>query len=570
MRVLSIVLVLGEFIFVGGFILGCRNVRPDPSPSVRLVECPPPPEPQCQPATWRGEALDTATVPPFRDERFYWRIRPVRGAQTEQHEYAVCFLDGNQSRRAAVTRGSTSSQALIRARVVATDSLDCTQEPILLPGNRSIGVIARSGTTMLAGVLPNTSRLAQVVQLSGDFERPNTLHAQVLPIEQQHWTSHPALSRDGTLLIVASDRPGGFGGLDLWYTRRRSDGLWDSLRNLGSTINTPCDELCPFLTHDGVLLFSSNGLESVGGYDLFAAPLRLGVDGVSAGTPVNLGPPINTASDELFPSTPSDYRRLLYWSSDRREHNFDLYVAEHLERPKAPPPAITSTDESSDEVPTPTARVRGRVRTPRNQPVPDADISVRDRRRQRTVAQTQTDSSGAFEVTVPTERDLELTAQTGSGFYDVRSLRIPAGDTALTLTEDLVVPEVLTLRINFPHDQARIPYDFVLDSNGIQTDHRWTDELDRVAANILRYRDRIKRIVLVGHTDPNGSDAYNLDLGRRRVEFVMEELQKRGVPRQLLEGISAGERKLLPRRPGEPTDQYYRRNRRVELSKVLQ
>lgn len=554
---------------LGSLLVGCRNVRPDPAPPVRLLECPPPPEPTCQPTAWQGEPLDTATTPPFRDERFYWRIRPVRGAATtEHHEYAVCFLSGDRSSRAMLTRGSTATQALVAARLVASDSLAVGQEQLLVSAARSIGALTTDGRTLLAGVLPQTSRIAHIVQLRGDVEHPTTVQSWRLPLDQAQWTSHPALSSDGKLLIVASDRPGGYGGLDLWYAYQRRDGSWDSLRNLGPTVNTPCDELSPYLARDGTLLFASNGRESVGGYDLFAAPIVLTAGGITVGTPVNLRPPINTEYDELFPSTPADYRQVLYWSSNRRERNFDLYVAERLERPKAPPPAIA--EETSHEPAPPTARVRGRVRTARNQPVTDAEISVRERPRQRIIAQTQTDSSGAFEVTVPTERDLELTAQTETGFYDVRQLRIPAGDTALTIAEDLIVPEVLTLRINFPHDQARIPYEFVLDSNGMQTDRRWSDELDRVAANILRYQDRIKRIVLVGHTDPNGSDTYNLDLGRRRVEFVIEELERRGVPRSLLEGISAGERQLLPRRPGEPTEQYYRRNRRVELSKVMQ
>lgn len=548
-------------------VVGCRDVALQRSPSVRLLECPPPPMPQCQPAAWSGEPLDTSTVPPHRDERFWWRIRPVRGAATDAQEYAVCFFG---SQRGALTRGTTAQQQLVAVHLIAADSLAVTGSDFVPNGYRSIGSISRSGETILAGVLPDGSRLACVVSIGGTLTDASSIRIAPLPIEQQQWTSHPALSSDGALMVVASNREGGYGGLDLWYSRRLASGQWDTLRNLGPAVNTPCDELSPFIAADGTLLFASNGHESVGGYDLFAAPLQRTPSGVVAGTPTNLRPPINTSADELFPSTPGDWRTLLYWSSNRRERNFDLYVADRVERPKAPPPAVAHDEEPTDTDETPRARVRGKVRTSDKRPVASADVSVRDIERRRTVARTQTDSSGTFEVTVPTERELELTAQSESGFYDTRRLRISRDDTLVTLAEDLTIPEVLTLRINFPHDQARVPYEFVLDSNGMQTDRRWSDELDRVAANILRYRDRIKRVVLVGHTDPNGSDAYNLDLGRRRVEFVIEELEKRGVPRSLLEGLSAGERQLLPRRAGEPTELYYRRNRRVELSKVLQ
>jgi outer membrane protein OmpA-like peptidoglycan-associated protein len=110
----------------------------------------------------------------------------------------------------------------------------------------------------------------------------------------------------------------------------------------------------------------------------------------------------------------------------------------------------------------------------------------------------------------------------------------------------------------------------VLDSNGNETPLRWEQMLDLLAENLLRYRDRIRAVVLVGHTDDVASEKYNLWLGRKRVEFVVEELRRRGVPAELLQAESAGESQLLPRRPGEPLEQWRRRCRRVELSKVLQ
>ncbi|GIV55446.1 MAG: hypothetical protein KatS3mg040_0214 [Candidatus Kapaibacterium sp.] len=554
MRFLAFTLALGLT------ALGCRDVLLRELPSVRLSECPPPPAPECQARPWHGESLDTTTAPPHRDAQFYWRVRPVSGANTDAEEYAVWFAD-RQS--AIVTRGSRSEQSLHWARRIATDSLDCSADAFPLGHYRSLGSFTSAGGLALASAL-DTNRRAEIVRISGNLAEQARIQLQPLLLDEHSWASHPTLSADGQLLIVASDRPGGYGGLDLWYSVQRCNGQWDTLRNLGPAVNSPCDELSPFLTRDGTLLFSSSGHETLGGYDLFAARLVRRGESVIAETLKHLRPPINTAADEIFPSTPGDWKSLLYWSSNRRAQNFDLYVAEKLERPKAPPPAITEV-----ELQTPTARLRGRVRTADRLPAVGADVSVRDLERRRTVAQTQSDSTGAFELTVPTERELELVAESGSGFYDARRIRLRRSDTLVTLPDALTIPLVLTLRINFPHDQARVPYDFVLDSNGMQTNRRWTEELDRVAANILRYRDRIKRIVLVGHTDPNGSDQYNLQLGQRRVEFVIEELTRRGVPKELLEGISAGERQLLPRRPGEPTDQYYRRNRRVELSKVL-
>jgi outer membrane protein OmpA-like peptidoglycan-associated protein len=80
----------------------------------------------------------------------------------------------------------------------------------------------------------------------------------------------------------------------------------------------------------------------------------------------------------------------------------------------------------------------------------------------------------------------------------------------------------------------------------------------------------LRRLVLVGHTDDVGTDASNTKLGRQRVEFIIDELERRGVERSLMEGRSAGEQLLPTRRTGESEDTWRKRARRVELVKVLQ
>ncbi len=109
------------------------------------------------------------------------------------------------------------------------------------------------------------------------------------------WDSQPALSTDGTGMIFASNREGGFGGSDLWYSRC-VDGYWEAATNLGRAINTPGDEESPFLSLDGRnLYFSSDGHPGFGEADLFRAVL--GDDGVW-GSVENLGRVINSAYRE--------------------------------------------------------------------------------------------------------------------------------------------------------------------------------------------------------------------------------------------------------------------------------
>jgi hypothetical protein len=103
------------------------------------------------------------------------------------------------------------------------------------------------------------------------------------------------ISKDGNTLYFTSDREGGLGGLDIYKTIKDAKGKWGEPINLGSTINTPFDEETPFVTQDGeYLFFSSEGHNSIGGFDVFYASLS----GVSA--PKNLGYPANTMGDDLF------------------------------------------------------------------------------------------------------------------------------------------------------------------------------------------------------------------------------------------------------------------------------
>lgn len=116
-------------------------------------------------------------------------------------------------------------------------------------------------------------------------------------INTKYWESHGYISEDGNQLIFASDRPGGFGGLDL-YVSRKVNGDWGPAVNIGPEINTEFNEDRPFLIKNGkTLFFSSQGHETIGGYDLFRSDLQ------SNGLwnePKNLGYPINTPDDDIF------------------------------------------------------------------------------------------------------------------------------------------------------------------------------------------------------------------------------------------------------------------------------
>ena len=105
-------------------------------------------------------------------------------------------------------------------------------------------------------------------------------------------------SPDNSIIFFSSDRPGGYGGKDIYFMKKLSNGKWGTPFNLGSTINTPYNEDAPFVHPlNNTLFFSSEGHQNMGGYDIF----KSNFDEAGKFTePENLGCPVNTSDDDLF------------------------------------------------------------------------------------------------------------------------------------------------------------------------------------------------------------------------------------------------------------------------------
>ncbi len=117
-------------------------------------------------------------------------------------------------------------------------------------------------------------------------------------VNTRYWETHGYLTDDGMTMVFASDRPGGFGGLDLYITRRDEKGEWSTPVNMGPELNTALNEDRPFIINNGtILFFASQGHFNMGGYDLFRSELQ------SNGLwkkPENMGYPLNTPDDNIF------------------------------------------------------------------------------------------------------------------------------------------------------------------------------------------------------------------------------------------------------------------------------
>lgn len=132
-------------------------------------------------------------------------------------------------------------------------------------------------------------------------ENSNTWsEAKVFDFETEDYIiGHPNLSGDAKTLFFASNKPGGFGGSDLYMSRQDAEGKWSEPLNIGAVINTPYNETFPFMKGDSVLYFSSNGLVGMGGDDVFSSKVTIIGDTWYFSEPKNLGFPINSTADDF-------------------------------------------------------------------------------------------------------------------------------------------------------------------------------------------------------------------------------------------------------------------------------
>lgn len=140
-----------------------------------------------------------------------------------------------------------------------------------------------------------------------------------LPFNSDEYsTGHPAFNPDNTYLYFASDRPGGFGGTDIYISRWENNG-WSEPRNMGPEINTKGNELFPYVDPKGNLYFSSDGHPGMGELDIFFAPMA---NALTAKKSINLGAPINSNKDDFGLITDGE-RQLGLFSSNRKEGGKD-------------------------------------------------------------------------------------------------------------------------------------------------------------------------------------------------------------------------------------------------------
>ncbi|MCM1290888.1 MAG: OmpA family protein [Prevotella sp.] len=315
---------------------------------------------------------------------------------------------------------------------------------------------------------------------------------------------HPAVSPDGKWLYFASDMPGGYGGKDIW--RIRLDERAGSLENLGSDINTPGDEMFPFVRSDSLIYFASDGHQGFGGLDIFRAWLNSTGERWSV---ENMGEPMNSAGDDFgITFGPGENG---FFSSNRGDgRGYD-----HI---------------YSFELPDIKVTISGWVLDKDDEPVPNAIIRIvgNDGSNQKEVAR----DDGSFKFNL--QRGVKYVMMAGAPGY----LNVKQEFESDSAEEDADYGiDFILAAINKPQVVENIFYDF--DKATLRPESK--EALDEIV-QLLKDNPHVT-IEMASHTDRHGSDAYNIGLSERRAKSVVDYLVAAGISRARLNPAGYGESK---------------------------
>ncbi|HSF55341.1 MAG TPA: OmpA family protein [Algoriphagus sp.] len=347
-------------------------------------------------------------------------------------------------------------------------------------------------------------------KVNGTWERPTNMGAKV---NSRLWDSQPSLSADGRILFFSSNRRGGFGGNDIWYSIRQNDGSWSEAKNLGEVVNTPKDEISPFMFFNNeILFFASDGHQGFGGMDIFLSRVKTG----EFQDPENLGLPINDHLDQvaLFITAKKDYAYYTELTTSAEQNDRSL-----LYRFKFPEDIYLGDNLTVTE---------GKVFNAKTgQPV-DATLSLVSLTNDSTLYQFQSDGkTGAFMMLYPENAVSGLYVEK-KGFlpkiYNVERDKIQnVKDLKVELTPVGPGEEFVFENVFFEFDK------FDLEPESMTS-------LNRLLKFLLENPN--VNILISGHTDNVGSAAYNQTLSLRRATSVQSFLVNAGLHhgRVLVEG----------------------------------
>lgn len=404
--------------------------------------------------------------------------------------------------------------------------------------------LSADGQTMYVYVDENGGDIYVSTLKGVKWQKPKNISEN---INQTSHESRACLSSDNrTLYFISGNNSKSIGGRDIFYSTIDRYGNWSKPINIGKPVNSEYDECDVFIHPDGrTLYFSSNGHNTIGGYDIFKTEKD---ENGNWTEPQNLGYPINTPLDDVFFSITASGRNAYYTSV--RNEGFGLHDIYELRFP--------TKEKKNDMQKVLVTLVKGSVSDADNGSPLEANIEITDNSRNEIISTFKSNSqSGAYIVNLPSGKNYGLSVSKDGYLFHSENFNLP--DTAdfqefeldVMLKKIQVGTTIILKNIFFDYNKSTLqPESFA--------------ELDRIA-EILNKQTNLK-IEISGHTDNQGSLQYNTDLSESRAKTVVEYLIDKGIAGSRLTYKGYAYEKPIA---DNDTEDGRSRNRRVEF-KILE
>lgn len=360
------------------------------------------------------------------------------------------------------------------------------------------------------------------------------------------WDACPSFSPDGSTLYFASNREGGRGGIDIYQSKMDRRGNFRRVRNMGKNINSPGNEMFPYISDDRKLYFSSDGLAGIGGLDVFVAE-RQGKQTIVS----NMGVPMNSPADDFGVTFINEKEG--YFSSNREGGKGDDDIYKFINN--SPDfkiayyyMAATIVDDASGEV------------------LPNAKVKIFDSRGN-PVTEGTADAEGKFRYQVQTGQNYTVIAEeanhlTANTIFSTIGKTVSQDDLP-EFENDVDLPfsvKMIKKEVNLVIVLENIYYDY----NSAEIRDDAAQELDNLLTLLQDNPDM--RIELSSHTDARGDGKYNMKLSQKRAESAKKYVIDRGVADDRIIPRGYGETRLLVENASSEQD--HQKNRRTEF-KIL-
>jgi len=371
-------------------------------------------------------------------------------------------------------------------------------------------------------------------------------------INTKYHETHASFSVDGKTLYFTSNRPEGYGGLDIYMSEIDENGDWGPAVNLGSTINTPFNEENPIMNVDNeILYFSSQGHLNMGGYDIFRAQ-RKGEN--EWRQPINMGSPVSTTDDDLF-----------YFPLEEG-------VSGLMSRLEKPGNTLYDIYRYNSMVfaNSPRFTLRGRSETTDSTNYKDQQVLVINSETSDTLIQTNPNPDGSYELLLPAG-SFSVAVVDNSGKSSEGTIVFNEGDTDKELVTNIqalavdslvaegIAKDTLRLKhIHFGFDSYKISEESKIFLDELRS---WMEKYDSITFQII------------GYTDAVGSESYNLKLSKLRAEIIVNYLSSSSVDEDRFKIVAKGESNPIAMNTnadGTDSPEGRRYNRRVEIEPIYE